>query len=349
MAKNVTGADIFGGMFQNIPAYESEKKTDTPEKNVGSDKGKTSDVVMVKRNCLHSFHTFYGHPFRVTEDFAMEELAASIRDYGIMEPILVRLEKGKKGEYEIISGHRRNHAAGLAGLTEVPVHIEDLSDREAAEIMVDSNNKREFVRASEKAWAYRTKAEAARQQGKRTDLQTDTEADLEDELQGGMKSVGDKNGDSVRTVRRYIRLTYLLNELLDLVDEEKMSLGTGYIISFFNSSEQKCILDYYHSYHFLPDVSQAKKLMECHKAESLDAAAVERILTKMEAQKPIKKSITIKQERLRKYFPQEATPEYMENIIVELLEKWAGEGRDNRKADADKKEEQLEEPLNITD
>ncbi|MBO5486320.1 MAG: ParB/RepB/Spo0J family partition protein [Eubacterium sp.] len=341
MAKNVTGADIFGGMFQNIPSYESDKnkKADISGKNISSDKCNASDVVMVERSCLHSFHTFYGHPFRVTEDFAMEELAASIRDYGIMEPILVRREKGKMGEYEIISGHRRNHAAGLAGLTEVPVHIEDLSDREAAEIMVDSNNKRDFIRASEKAWAYRTKAEAARQQGKRTDLQTDTEEDMEDEAEGGMKSVGDKNGDSVRTVRRYIRLTYLVNELLDLVDEEKLPLGTGYIISFFNSSEQECILDYYHSYHLLPDVSQAKKMLECHKTEGLDSVAVERIMVKEKVTKPVKKYITIKQERLRKYFSQEATPEYMENIIMELLEKWAGKSMDAQNVDTDKKEE----------
>lgn len=330
MAKNVTGADIFGGMFQNIPSYESDKnkKVDIPEGNMSVDGHSISDVVMVKRSCLHSFHAFYGHPFRVTEDFAMEELAASIRDFGIMEPILVRPEKGKAGEYEIISGHRRNHAAGLAGLTEVPVHIEDFSDRVAAEIMVDSNNKREFLRTSEKAWAYRTKAEAARQQGKRTDLQIDAEDDMEDEAARGMKSVGDKNGDSVRTVRRYIRLTYLVKELLDLVDEEKVSLGTGYIISFFNSSEQECILDYYHSYHLLPDINQAKKLMECHKTESLDATAVERIMAKVKVTKPAKTNITIKQDCLRKYFPKEATPEYMENVIVELLEQWAGENRD---------------------
>lgn len=329
MAKNVTGADIFGGMFQNISAYESDKSKnmDHSSRNGDTDGKSEADIITVNRELLHPFHSFYGHPFRVTEDFAMQELADSIRDFGIMEPVLVRPDKEKKGEYEIISGHRRTYAAGMAGIMEMPVRIMDLSDREAAELMVDSNNKRENILPSEKAWAYRTKAEAARQQGKRTDLQIDTEEDMENETAGGMKSVGD--GDSVRTVRRYIRLTYLIKELLDLVDEKKMSLGTGYIISFFNSSEQECIMTYYMEHAVLPGNVQLAELMEWHKKGQMDQSVVEDVMSKEKSRKTagVKKEITIKRKNVEKYFPPEATDEDMESVIMELLEKWAAAER----------------------
>lgn len=329
MAKHVTGADIFGGMFQNIPGYERGRKegADPSGKHGGAGGGGDSGIALVDRGCLNPFHSFYGHPFRVEEDFAMEELAESIRELGIMEPILVRPEKGERGGYEIISGHRRNHAAGLAQLKEVPVRIMELSDEEAAEIMVDSNNKREHILPSEKAWAYRTKAEAARRQGRRTDLQADAGEGLEGGLAKGMDSVGGKNGDSVQTVRRYIRLTYLLKELLELVDEGRIPLGTGYALSFLNGQEQECILDYYHARRILPDASQAKQLLECRKEQGLDAVAVERIMAGAGTEKTAKTRITIKQERLREYFPEEATPEYMESVILELLEKWRRENQ----------------------
>lgn len=312
MAKNVTNADIFDGMFRNMPSMDA---TGSHAKDSGA-KGN----VTVLRSCLHSFkHPLKDHPFRVVEDEQMQELAESIRMYGVKEPILVRPDKEKKGEYEIISGHRRTYAAGLAGLVEVPVKVEDLSDDDAAILMVDSNNKRETLLASEKAWAYRIKAEALRHQGKRNDLQ--------EESSEGMNELGQKNGDSLRTVQRYIRLTYLLPELLDLVDIAKMSVGTGYQISFFIRPVQEHIAAYYEKQHVLPDNAQMETLVQLHRSGELDAAAAENVLS---AEKRIKQrtvNITLKNDRLKQYFPADATKEYMESVIVELLEQWSSQNK----------------------
>lgn len=314
MAKNVTNADIFDGMFRNMPSMDVDAA-----RSHAKDSGAKENVT-VQRSCLHSFkHPLKDHPFRVVEDEQMQELAESIRMYGVKEPILVRPDKEKKGEYEIISGHRRTYAAGLAGLIEVPVKVEDLSDDDAAILMVDSNNKRETLLASEKAWAYRIKAEALRHQGKRNDLQ--------EEASGGMNELGQKNGDSLRTVQRYIRLTYLLPELLDLVDIAKMSVGTGYQISFFIGPVQECIAAYYEKRHVLPDNAQMESLVQLHRSGELDAVTAEYVLA---AEKPIKQrtvNITLKNDRLKQYFPADATKEYMESIIVELLEQWSSQNK----------------------
>lgn len=318
MAKNVTGADIFGGMFANIPGYEREKqeKRGSEEEVLQKD---GSEIPVVSRELLHAFRR---HPYRVVEDDAMRELAESIRVYGMKEPVLVRPDKESAGTYEIISGHRRNYAAGLAGLTEIPVHIEEMDDDTAAVLMVDSNNKREILLPSEKAWAYRIKADALRHQGKRNDL---AEENLEDAIKaGGMKAVGEKNGDSERTVRRYIRLTYLMQELLVLVDEEKLPIGSGYMISFFSREEQECILRYFKECAILPGNEQLSELIELHKKEMLDAETLRAV---MEQEKPKmskpKQSFTIKREKLGAYFAADATEEYVENIIFQLLKGWA--------------------------
>lgn len=312
MAKNVTNADIFGGMFRNMPSI------DTADPHMGEGTGKKSESgrITVERSRLHPFKN---HPFRVMEDEQMQELAESIRMYGIKEPILVRPDKEKEGEYEIISGHRRNYAAGLAGLNEVPAKVEDLNDDDAAVLMVDSNNKRETLLASEKAWAYRIKAEALRHQGKRNDLLEEPEE--------GMSELGQKNGDSERTVRRYIRLTYLLPELLALVDGAKMSVGMGYQISFFISPVQEYIAGCYEKQHTLPGNAQMEALTQLHRSGGLDVTAAENVLS---AEKQIRQrtvNITLKNDRLKQYFPADATKEYMESVIVELLEQWSSQNK----------------------
>ena len=312
MAKNVTSADIFGGMFQNLPDYATKDSYAREEKK--------SDVVMIRREQLITFHD---HPYRVNEDQAMEDLAESVKTYGIREPLLVRPVSNQKDEYEIISGHRRNHAAGMAGLKEVPVHIEELDDDTAAILMVDSNNKRETLLPSEKAWAYRIKAEAMRHQGKRNDLMTEADMELEKDT-GGMKKVGEKNGDSERTVRRYIRLTYLLKDLLNLVDEGKLSGGLGYTLSFFDCEEQQGIWEYYQESHRLPNSKQLEEMMQCHKNGSLDRLEINKIMNmKPKKEKMVKKEITIKKEKIKSFFPKDATDEYVENVIMELLAGWA--------------------------
>lgn len=324
MAKNVTGADIFSGMFKNIPVYEAERKDQG-----GSLLGKTGSAKNVEGNIRNTakmerehLHSFRNHPFRVMEDDAMRELAESIRTYGIKEPILVRPDKEKTGEYEIISGHRRNYAAGLAGLMEVPVCIEDMDDDAAAVIMVDSNLKREVLFPSEKAWAYRMKAEAQKHQGKRNDLHGDAEGGCE---AGGMQGISKEGGESVRTVQRYIRLTYLMPELLDLVDEGKLSTGNGYILSFFESEEQECILSFYHDQHVLPNAAQLAEMEEYRKCGRIDADRLKEIMRKR-APKPEKRVLMIKADRLGRYFPEDVTREEMETVIFDLLEKWADGG-----------------------
>lgn len=312
MAKNVTNADIFGGMFRNMPSIDTTDQCIGEETENKSESGR----ITVERSRLHPFKN---HPFRVMEDEQMQELAESIRMYGIKEPILVRPDKEKEGEYEIISGHRRNYAAGLAGLNEVPAKVEYLSDDDAAVLMVDSNNKRETLLASEKAWAYRIKAEALRHQGKRNDLLEEPEE--------GMSELGQKNGDSERTVRRYIRLTYLLPELLALVDGAKMSVGMGYQMSFFISPVQEYIAGCYEKQHTLPSNAQMEALTQLHRSGGLDVAAAENVLS---AEKQIKQrtvNITLKNDRLKQYFPADATKEYMESVIVELLEQWSSQNK----------------------
>lgn len=322
MAKNVTSADIFGGMFQNIPAYESREDNKKNEKN--ENEQDELSRVMVKRSCLHAFSSFYGHPYRVDQDEKMQELEESIREMGVLEPLLIRPDKNKPGEYEIIAGHRRNYAAGLAGLTEVPAYIRNLGDDEAAIIMVDSNNRREILLPSEKAWAYRTKAEALRHQGKRTDLLLSEDMENEEKAIGGMNAVGEKSGDSVRTVQRYIRLTYLIPDLLALVDDEKLTVGNGYQLSSFDSEIQGCVLNYYKEHHILPDKAQIAAMEDLRQQGTLDASAVARIMSKREkAEIPIKKNITLKGSCLRQYFPEGATMDYMEQVILQLLEKWS--------------------------
>lgn len=333
MAKGVTGADIFGGMFRNIPEYEkdaginaaSHAEQKTPAQLRNAKDAEQKEYRVIERSRLKPFHN---HPFRVTENEEMQELAESIRNYGVIEPVLVRPDPGTEGEYEIISGHRRNYAAGLAGLTEIPVHIKELNDDEAAVQMVDANNKREFLLPSEKAWAYRIKADALRRQGKRSDLISVEEIQSAEQMQ----EVGRKNGDCIRTVQRYIRLTCLLEELLKLVDEEKLSIGSGYSISFFSRAEQGYIAEYYRKHQLLPDKAQTAAMMELQKKGKLDAAAVERIMEKRKKkEKPVRQNITLPNRSLKKYFPENATKEYMEQVIFQLLERWAEEkgGKDD--------------------
>lgn len=308
MAKNVTSADLFSGMFARLPAQEREtqgKEERHPES--------------LERSRLHPFKN---HPFRVVEDEQMEELAESIRNYGIQEPILVRPDK-ENGGYEIISGHRRCHAAGMAGLDRVPVHIREMSDSLATVLMVDANNKREILLPSEKAWAYRMKADALRHQGKRNDLTGEAETEE------GMAAVSGKGlgSDSVRTVQRYIRLTYLLDELLQACDAGKLSVSTGYALSYFSKEEQEWIVSYYRSTGKLPDAGQMETLKKLKRQGGLTLDGVQAVF--MEKKPAVTaRNITVKEKCLSRYFPEDATKEYMESVILDLLEQWAKEQED---------------------
>lgn len=311
MAKNITNADIFGGMFGNI--IQQEPAGSAKSGSISAD----TAAVTVRREELHAFR---GHPFRVVEDEKMLELAESIHQYGIQEPLLVRPDPDMEG-YEIISGHRRNYAAGLAGLEKVPAQIRKMDDDLATIIMVDSNNKREILLPSEKAWSYRMKAEALNHRGKRNDLLPEAEKSAY-----SAEAIGKNTGESARTIQRYIRLTYLIEDLLGLVDEGKLSIGNGYTISFFNSREQGYIGEYYENYQILPDNAQTTAMADVRERGELDQAAVERIMSKrLKTERRVNAGVTLKNTSLRRYFPANATKEYMEQVIFHLLEQWGKE------------------------
>lgn len=303
MAKNVTSADIFNGMFARLPAQGEVGQIN--EKAAGQPAA----------IALNRLNPFKNHPFRVTEDEQMEELVESIRQYGIQEPVLVRPNQ-EQGGYEIISGHRRCHAAGMAGLTEVPVQIKELPDSLATVLMVDSNNKREALLPSEKAWAYRMKAEALKRQGKRNDLAGGADGP------SGMDAVAGNRGGSVRTVQRYIRLTYLVEGLLQLCDAGKLSVGLGYALSYFSIEEQNLILSFYQTSGKLPDAKQIEKLRDWKKQEALTMETVGAVFG-AKKQGTVSRTVTVKEKCLGRYFPADATKEYMESVILELLEEWA--------------------------
>lgn len=312
MAKKVTGEDIFGGIFAGTEKYSQEEEQHSHNNN-----GLGVSCMMAREK----LHEFKNHPFRVVEDEKMQELADSIRDYGILEPLLVRPDPA--GGYEIISGHRRNYGAGLAGVEEVPVTITDMDDDMATIVMVDSNNKRELLFPSEKAKSYRMKIEAIKHQGKRTDL-----ASEEKKVGQSADMIGSKSNESARTIQRYIRLTYLKKELLDYVDEGKLPMTAGYVMSFLGEEGQEFLLHNYNKNQKFPTPVQLRLLINYQEAGKLTEETVEEVLSNGKSvKKPntSKSSIMLQEKSIKKYFPDNSSNEYMEQIILELLEKWAEE------------------------
>ncbi len=293
MAKTTNVTSSLDGLFQNAKEYLMSEKRE--------------EVLPISK-----LTGFRNHPFQVVEDESMRALAESIREYGIQEPLLVR--KKEDGKYEIISGHRRRYAAELTGLTEVPVHIVEMDDNLATIIMVDSNIKRETLYPSEKAWAYRMRAEALRHQGRRTDL-------LEND--GSIytaESIGAKSGESGRTVQRYIRLTYLIPELLALVDKGKLKLMAGVALSYFSGENQDCILEFYENCGAFPSESQMRELLErTEQGEALSYETLRDVLLMREGKK---RKFQLNENKIAEYFPDDATDEDIEAVILELLQNW---------------------------
>lgn len=261
---------------------------------------------------------FKNHPFKVTEDEDMEELADSISKQGILYPILCR--KTVEG-YEIISGHRRTYAAKMAGLTKVPAVIKDITDEDAILMMVDTNLQREHIEPSEKAKAYRMKMEALGQKGKKGETTVNTARDL-----------GVAGGDSGRMVSRYIRLSYLIPELLELVDEHKLGVTTsGQALAYLSEQEQELVYEVYETSQQLPDTAQADVLksmsQELKKSgRELDIDDIRSVfVTQAEAKKETKKSsIKIEMAKISSFFADGTSDKEMEDIIIKLLEKWSG-------------------------
>ena len=261
---------------------------------------------------------FKDHPFKVVEDEAMLRTTESIAQYGVLTPLIARpLEDGT---YEIISGHRRVHAAQAAGLTEVPVIVRDMDDDAATVLMVDSNLQRENILPSERAFAYKMKLEAMKRQGERTDLQEQATSTQVGRKLETAEMVGKEAGDSRNQVRRYIRLTYLIPELLDLVDEKKISFNPAVELSYLKPTEQEMFLSVMEWSQNAPSLSQAQRLKKLSQEGKLTPDAMREIMN--EVKKGDLERVTFRNETLRKYFPRSYTAQQMQDQIIKLLEQW---------------------------
>jgi len=260
---------------------------------------------------IDTLKEFEGHPYKVTDNEEMEALAQSVKEIGILSPVMVRPIEDT-GDYEIISGHRRIFAAKKAGLTEVPALIYAISHEEAIIALVDSNLHREHILPSEKAFAYKMKMDALSHQGKRTDLTSD---------QVGLKLSAEQvsNDDSATQVKRFIRLTNLIKPLLDMVDEGKIAFTPAVELSFLNDTEQADLVEVIEVCDATPNLSQAQRLKKISQGDGLIPEVIAEILNEQKANQ--KERIKIPTEKLRKYFPKRYTAADMEKEIFAMLEK----------------------------
>lgn len=263
---------------------------------------------------LGELHPFRNHPFKVKDDAAMQDTVDSVREYGVLVPAIARPDPG--GGYELIAGHRRHHASELAGKETMPVIIRDLDDDAATIIMVDSNLQREELLPSERAFAYKMKLEALKHQGARTDL---TSRQVVGKLE--MADIVGKNmGESGRQVQRFIRLTELIPELLDMVDERKIAFNPAVELSYLKKEEQTLLLEAMDSEQATPSLSQAQRLKKFSQQKMLSLDVMRAVMS--EEKKNDLDRVTLKNETLRKYFPKSYTPKQMEDTIIKLLEGW---------------------------
>ena len=263
---------------------------------------------------LSELHPFKGHPFKVLDDDAMQKTVESIAQFGVMTPAIARPRP--EGGYELIAGHRRHHASELAGKETMPVIVRDMDDDAATILMVDSNLQRETLLPSERAFAYKMKLEAIKHQGQRTDL---TSSQVGMKLQA-MDIVGQEAGDSRNQVHRYIRLTELIPELLDMVDEKKIAFNPAVELSYLKKEEQKDFLEAMDYAQATPSLSQAQRLKKFSQEGKCSLDAMCAIMS--EEKKSELDKVTIKNDVLRKYFPKSYTPKQMEDTIIKLLEQW---------------------------
>ena len=257
---------------------------------------------------LAELHTFKDHPFRVEDDEKMEETTESIRQYGVLVPGIARPREG--GGYEIIAGHRRKRGSELAGKTEMPVIVRNYTDDEATIIMVDSNIQREDILPSEKARAYKMKYEAMKHQGKKSGKNT-------------LDEVGEAAGENAKKVQRYIWLSRLSDGLLDMVDTKKLGFSQGVDISFLTEEAQQWVQVIIGEQECNVSIVQSGKLKEYGKSGELTLAMVRMVLLE---EKPKERKITIKSDRIGRYFSDSYSNEEIENIIISLLDKWKEEG-----------------------
>jgi ParB family transcriptional regulator, chromosome partitioning protein len=263
---------------------------------------------------IAELHPFTNHPFKVLDDESMQRTVESVEQYGVLSPLIARPRP--EGGYEIISGHRRQHAAQLAGLDTLPVIVRQMDDNAAVLLMVDSNLQRENILPSERAFAYKMKLEALKKQGARSDL---TSSQIGTKLRADEKVALD-SGESRSQIQRFIRLTNLIPKLLDMVDEKKLAFNPAVELSCLDEAQQRDFLEAMNDTQNAPSLSQAQRLkklaLEGH--FSYDAA----FAVMGEAKKDELDKVVIKNDTLRKYFPRSYTPKQMEDTIIKLLEQW---------------------------
>lgn len=257
---------------------------------------------------------FKNHPFKVLDDDSMSDTVESVKQYGVLSPLIARPKP--KGGYEIISGHRRQHAAELAGLETLPVIVRQMDDDAAIILMVDSNLQREHILPSERAFAYKMKLDAMKNQGTRSDL---TSTQVVSKLRSNEK-LGAENNQSRETVRRFIRLTNLIPELLDMVDNKTVSFNPAVELSYLSPEQQQEVIRAMDDTQNFPSVSQAKRIKKLAQDGTFTTETIVAIMG--EEKKSELDTVTIKNDTLRKYFPRSYTPKQMEDTIIKLLEQW---------------------------
>ena len=270
-----------------------------------------------KNISIEKLFPFEGHPFKVQDNEAMNALIESIQEQGILSPLIVRPKENTADEYEIVSGHRRFRAAVKAGMREVPALIVPLDRDEAAIAVVDSNLHREHILPSEKAFAYKLKAEALSRQGKRTDLTLGQLVPKSDDNRTTAK-IGEDMGESYKTVQRYIRLTYLIPEFLEQMDEGRIAFSVGVELSYLNEQAQYDVLEQCEINDCTPSYSQAFRLHKADRDGLLTKAMIQSVMSEEKANQ--KERVKIPAERIRKYFPKNYTTAQIEETIVKLCE-----------------------------
>lgn len=294
------GANVSLSSYDEIFSTEETRSQDNLEK--------------IQNLPLAELHPFQNHPFKVVDDEAMQRTVESVARYGVLAPAIARPRP--EGGYEIISGHRRLHAAALAGLKTIPVIVRNMDDDAAVIAMVDANLQRETILPSERAFAYKMKLEAMKHQGQRTDL---TSCQLGTKLRTDAL-VAEGTNESARTVQRFIRLTELIPKLLDMVDQKQLSFNPAVELSYLSQPEQHDLLDAMDYAQSTPSLSQAQRLKKLSQEGTLNRDTMRTIMS--EIKKPELSNVTLKDATLRKYFPRSYTPRQMQETIIKLLEQW---------------------------
>ena len=258
---------------------------------------------------------FKNHPFKVLDDESMQRPVESVEQYGVLSPLIARPRP--EGGYEIISGHRRQHAAQLAGLDALPVIVRQMDDDAAVLLMVDSNLQRENLLPSERAFAYKMKLEAIKNQGARSDL---TSGQIVQKSKLSIERVAEDAGEGYKTVQRFIRLTNLIPELLDMVDEKKIAFNPAVELSYLDESQQRDFLEAMNDTQNAPSLSQAQRLKKLAQEGHFSYDVAFAVMG--EEKKNELDKVVIKNDTLRKYFPRSYTPKQMEDTIIKLLEQW---------------------------